>query len=47
MVGQGNLETTWKVREKSGNLKIKLMATVVFRNYIYFVQGEIMYFLVR
>ena len=22
MDGQGNLETTWKVREKSGNLKI-------------------------
>ena len=22
MVGQGNLEKTWKVREKSGNLKI-------------------------
>ena len=21
--GQGNLERTWKVREKSGNLKIK------------------------
>ena len=23
MDGQGNLEKTWKVREKSGNLKIK------------------------
>ena len=22
MDGQGNLETTWKVKEKSGNLKI-------------------------
>ena len=22
MAGQGNLERTWKVREKSGNLKI-------------------------
>ena len=24
--GQGNLERTWKVREKSGNLKKKAMA---------------------
>ena len=45
MDGQGNLERTWKVREKLGNLKIK--ATVVFRNYTYSVQGERMYFLVR
>ena len=22
MVGQGNLERTWKIREKSGNLKL-------------------------
>ena len=26
MDGQGNLERTWKVREKSGNLKKKAMA---------------------
>ena len=33
--GQGNLERTWKVREKSGNLKIW---QVVFRKFIYSVQ---------
>ena len=33
---QGNLERTWKVREKSGYLKIKTMAG--FRKFIHFVQ---------
>ena len=30
--GQGNLERTWKVREKSGNLKINSEA--VFRKFV-------------
>ena len=34
MDGQGNLERTWKVREKSGNLKI--ITTAVFRKFILF-----------
>ena len=37
MEGQGNLERTLEVREKSGNLN---MATVVFRTYTYSVQEE-------
>ena len=37
MDGQGNLERTWKVREKSGNLK-KFLWQVVFRKFIYSVQ---------
>ena len=33
--GQGNLERTWKVREKSGNLKIN---GYFFRKFIFSVQ---------
>ena len=39
MDGQGNLERTWKVREKSGNKKINgYIWQAVFRKFIYFVQ---------
>ena len=38
MDGQGNLERTWKVREKSGNLKINGYGRQFFRKFIYFVQ---------
>ena len=34
--GQGNLERTWKVREKSGNLKKKRLWQAVFRKFILF-----------
>ena len=43
MDGQGNLERTWKVREKSGNLK-KWPWQAVFRKFILFKRGR-MYFL--
>ena len=36
MDGHGNLERTWKVREKSGNLKINGCGG--HRKFIYFVQ---------
>ena len=36
MDGQGNLERTWKVREKSGNLKINGYGR--HRKFIYSVQ---------
>ena len=36
MDGQGNLERTWKVREKSGNLKKIAMA--IFRKFIFSIQ---------
>ena len=36
MDGQGNLERTWKVREKSGNLKIDSYGSL--QKIIYFVQ---------
>ena len=40
MDGQGKLERTWKVREKSGNLKINgYRWQAVFRKFIYSVQG--------
>ena len=48
MDGQGNLETTWKVREKSGNLKINDYGRQSSENFIYSVQeGERMYALMR
>ena len=41
MDGQGNLERTWKVSEKSGNLKINgYIRQAVFRKFIYSVQEE-------
>ena len=36
--GQGNLERTWKVREKSGNLKKKRLWQAVFRKFIDSIQ---------
>ena len=46
MDGQGNLERTWKVREKSGNLKIngygRLQKISLFCS-----RGEKMYLLMR
>ena len=38
MDGEGNLERTWKVREKSGNLKIIGYGRQSFRKFIYSVQ---------
>ena len=48
MDGQGNLERPWKVREKSGNLKINDCGKQTSENFIYSVQeGKKMYFLMR
>ena len=38
MDGQGNLERTWKVREKSGTLKINGYGRQFAENFIYSVQ---------
>ena len=38
MDGQGNLERTWKVREKSGNLKIDSYGSL--QKIVYSVQKE-------
>ena len=38
MDGQGNLERTWKVREKSGNFKIYGYGRQSSENFIYSVQ---------
>ena len=46
MDGQGNLERTWKIREKSGNLKINGYGSLQ-KSYIFFSRGERMYFLIR
>ena len=41
MDGQGNLERTWKVREKSGNLKIYGYGRQSSENFIYsFQEGK-------
>ena len=46
MDGQGNLERTWKVREKSGNLKINSYSSL--SKFIYSVERrKRMYFLMR
>ena len=38
---QGNLERTWKVREKSGNLKIMAMAGSLKKIYLFcFKRGK-------
>ena len=42
---QGNLERTWKVREKSGNLKIMAMAGSLKKIYLFCSRGERMYIL--
>ena len=46
--GQGNLERTWKVREKSGNLKINGYGSLQ-KIYLLCLRGErmYMYFLMR
>ena len=46
MDGQGNLERTWKVREKSGNLEINGYGRLQ-KIYLVFSRGEKMYFLMR
>ena len=38
MAGQGNLEKTWKVREKSGTFENKWLWQADFRKFIYTVQ---------
>ena len=43
MDDQGNLERTWKVREKSGNLKINGYGSLQ-KIYIFCSKGERMYF---
>ena len=45
MDGQGNLERTWKVREKSGNLKINGYGSPQ-KIYLFCSKGE-RYFLMR
>ena len=45
MDGQGNLERTWKVREKSGNLKINGYCSLQ-KLFLLCSRGK-MYFLVR
>ena len=47
MDGQGNLERTWKVREKSGNLEINGYDRQTSENLFSFSRGEKMYFLMR
>ena len=47
MDGQGNLERTWKVRGKSGNLKINGYDRQTSEVYLFFSRGENMYFLMR
>ena len=46
MVGQGNLERTWKVREESGNLKINGYCSFQ-KLYLFCSRGKNVYFLVR
>ena len=46
MDGQGNLEKTWKVREKSGNLKINSYGRQSPEN-LFCSRGERMYSLMR
>ena len=44
--GQGNLERPWKVREKSGNLKINGCGKQTSEN-LFCSRGKKMYFLMR
>ena len=46
MDGHGNLERTWKVREKSGNLQINAQGKLQ-KIYLVFLRGGKMYFLMR
>ena len=46
MVVQGNLERTWKVSEKSGNLKINCYCSLQ-KLYLFCSRGKNVYFLVR
>ena len=46
MDGQGNLERTWNVREKSGNLKINAYGSLQ-KIYLFCSKGKKMYFLMR
>ena len=47
MDGQGNLERTWKVREKSGNLKINGYGRQSSENLFILLGGEKMFILMR
>ena len=47
MDGQGNLEKTWKVREKSGDLKIIGCGRQSSENSLFCSRKERMYFLMR
>ena len=44
--GQGNLERTWKFREKSENLKINSYGSLQ-KIYLFCSKGKMMYFLMR
>ena len=45
--GQGNLESTWKVREQSGDLKINGYGRHFSENLFILFRGERMYILMR
>ena len=45
MDGQGNLERTWKIGKKSGNLKINGYGRQSSENYLFCPRGEWVYFL--
>ena len=45
MDGQGNFERTWKVREKSGNLKINGYCRQTSENLLFYSREERMYIL--
>ena len=48
MDGQENLERTWKVREKSGNLKINVFGRQTSEKiYLFCSRRQKMYFLMR
>ena len=48
MNGQGNLEKNWKVREKSGNLKINVFGMQTSEKiYLFCSRRQKMYFLTR
>ena len=47
MDGQGKLERTWKVREKSGNLKINGYGRQTSENSFILFKRKKMYFLMR
>ena len=40
MDGQGNLERTWKVSEKSGNMKINVYGKHTSENLFFFQEGK-------